>query len=95
MRLVHMLTGAAMVLLPIATALASETATYRYDAKGRLTQVTHAGGPSNGVGSTYSFDRADNRVATATAGAWLDAGARPVVVMPIAGMTVLPLPANH
>src|SRR5215207_6500876 len=43
------------------SAWASETATFTYDARGRLTQTSHSGGPNNGIASCYSFDKADNR----------------------------------
>ena len=42
-------------------AYAQETTSYTYDAKGRLTVVSHAGGPANGVTSNYTYDPADNR----------------------------------
>ncbi len=49
-------------------ALASETITYSYDARGRLVQVAHAGTVNNGVVTSYGLDRADNRLSVATAG---------------------------
>lgn len=42
-------------------AIAQETVTYQYDAKGRVTNVTRSGGPSNGVATSYQYDTADNR----------------------------------
>lgn len=53
-----------------ATAYASETITYTYDAKGRLVKVEHAGTTNDGVTAEYSHDKADNRTnVTVTGGA--------------------------
>lgn len=48
---------------------AAETATYTYDARGRLIQVSRAGTINNGAVTTYSFDRAHNRTNKTTTGA--------------------------
>jgi hypothetical protein len=40
---------------------AAETVTYTYDAKGRLVQSAHAGSVNNGVSTSYTHDKADNR----------------------------------
>lgn len=62
-----------LVAIGIATfpalAIASETITYSYDAKGRLVQVTHTGTVNNGVITNYVYDRADNRNQVTTTGA--------------------------
>ena len=50
-------------------ALAAETITYTYDAKGRLVQVHHAGSVNNNVTTTYTLDHADNRTARQVTGA--------------------------
>jgi YD repeat-containing protein len=42
-------------------ALASETITYTYDAKGRLVKVERSGTVNNGVTTQYIHDKADNR----------------------------------
>lgn len=42
-------------------AMATETASYEYDALGRLVRVIHTNGPANGVVVVYTFDPADNR----------------------------------
>jgi uncharacterized protein involved in exopolysaccharide biosynthesis len=44
-----------------AAAIAAETITYSYDAKGRLVKVERSGNVNNGVTSNYSHDKADNR----------------------------------
>ncbi|WP_375399083.1 RHS repeat domain-containing protein [uncultured Sphingomonas sp.] len=81
---------AAIVLVGLSlggAAQASETTTYSYDALGRLTGVQVAGGPSDGRHDTYSYDAAGNRTQTAVTGA-----RPPVVVVPLNGYTVIPLP---
>lgn len=46
----------------IATAaMASETITYTYDARGRLVKVERSGSVNNNVSATYTYDKADNR----------------------------------
>ena len=40
---------------------ASETISYRYDAKGRLLRVTRGGSVNNAVIAYYTYDKADNR----------------------------------
>jgi len=56
-----------------ASSLASESATYSYDALGRLVATTRSGGPNNGIVMGTCFDRAGNRMrydlATAVPGA--------------------------
>jgi YD repeat-containing protein len=44
-----------------ATAMASETINYSYDARGRLTQVKHSGTVNNNVTANYTYDKANNR----------------------------------
>jgi hypothetical protein len=50
-------------------ALASETITYRYDARGRLIKVERSGSVNNNVVTNYSYDKADNRTNKTTTGA--------------------------
>jgi YD repeat-containing protein len=54
-----------IVLIALGTvataALASETVTYSYDAKGRLVKVEHSGSVNNNIVADYGFDKADNR----------------------------------
>jgi len=42
-------------------ASASETINYTYDARGRLVKVARSGTVNNGVNTTYTHDKADNR----------------------------------
>jgi hypothetical protein len=42
-------------------ALATETLTYTYDAKGRVTKVVRTGTVNNNVTTAYTFDKANNR----------------------------------
>jgi hypothetical protein len=44
-----------------AAAVASETITYSYDSRGRLTKVVRTGTVNNNVSAIYSYDKADNR----------------------------------
>lgn len=53
------LTGCALAVA--AAAWASETITYKYDARGRLVKVERSGTVNNGVKATYTYDKADNR----------------------------------
>ncbi len=52
-----------------AAALASETVTYTYDARGRLVKVEHSGTINNGVVANYTFDKADSRTNVKVSGA--------------------------
>ena len=78
--------SAALAILASSPAFASETITYSYDALGRLTTVSHVGATNTGVKSTYRYDATDNRTTTATA--------RAVVIVPLNGLTVIPIPAR-
>ncbi|MGN6849200.1 MAG: hypothetical protein ACTHJK_06960 [Sphingomicrobium sp.] len=62
---------AVLVLLGLSAtvALATETITYTYDARGRLIKVVHSGTVNNNVVSNYSYDKADNRTNVNTTGA--------------------------
>lgn len=61
MRFRHSMTCILGALLVASPLMASETVTYRYDAKGRLVKVTHSGTVNNGRVETVCHDRADNR----------------------------------
>lgn len=50
-------------------AVAAETATYQYDANGRLVMVVRSGTINNGAVTTYQHDTADNRVRATVTGA--------------------------
>jgi hypothetical protein len=52
---------AAAVLAAAATAVANETITYTYDARGRLVKVERSGTVNNGVKAEYKYDKGDNR----------------------------------
>ena len=58
----------ALPLLNASASSASETVTYNYDAKGRLVKVVHTGTVNNGVQTTYTHDKTDNRKNTTTTG---------------------------
>jgi hypothetical protein len=51
----------AAILTAAAAAVASETITYSYDARGRLVKVQRSGSVNNEVTVNYSYDKADNR----------------------------------
>lgn len=89
MRIAHLI-AAATALVP-AVASAAETITYSYDAKGRLTQVSHSGSANNGVVAGYAFDRADNRTSVTVSGSPFNSSPLRVVVVPLNGMTVVPM----
>ena len=60
---------AGSLALAATAALATETITYSYDARGRLVQVVHNGTANNGVTTSYAYDRAHNRTNVTTTGA--------------------------
>ncbi len=62
-----LLTGAAVAAVP-ALAMAAETITYTYDARGRVVQVARSGTVNNNVATNYSYDKADNRTVKTTTG---------------------------
>lgn len=54
--------AAMVLLLSVTPAIAGDTITYSYDARGRLVQVSHSGtATNNGVSASYTYDSADNR----------------------------------
>jgi YD repeat-containing protein len=57
------------VAVAATAAHATETITYTYDARGRLVQVAHSGSVNNGVTSSYTHDKANNRTNATTTGA--------------------------
>ncbi len=63
-----LLTATALALLGGSSAHAAETISFSYDAKGRLVKVIRSGTVNNGVQTTYTHDKADNRKNTATTG---------------------------
>lgn len=67
--------------------LASETLYYCYDAQGRLTRVQHVACSTVDALRTYTFDNADNRTNVTV----VKASSR-VVVVPLNGFTVIPIP---
>ncbi|MEI9899099.1 MAG: hypothetical protein WDN31_02105, partial [Hyphomicrobium sp.] len=48
--------------------MGNETINYTYDARGRLTNVTHSGSVNNNLTSNYTYDKADNRVTVNVSG---------------------------
>ena len=63
MRLSNRFAGAVVLagLLGSSAALATETITYTYDARGRLVKVVHTGTVNNNNQACYKYDKADNR----------------------------------
>lgn len=61
MRKVEKALIAAAALGVAAAAIAAETITYRYDARGRLIKVERSGTVNNNVNASYGYDKADNR----------------------------------
>jgi YD repeat-containing protein len=60
---------AAVTTAATASALATETVTYSYDARGRLVAVKHSGTANNNVQVNYAYDKADNRTNKTVTGA--------------------------
>jgi hypothetical protein len=52
---------AAALGIAAAAAIASETISYSYDARGRLVKVQRRGSVNNNVATNYSYDKGDNR----------------------------------
>ena len=67
MRIALFFAGASLALISSA-ASAAETITYSYDARGRLVQVVRSGSVNNGVTTSYSLDKANNRTDKTTTG---------------------------
>ena len=51
----------AVAALANMSANASETITYKYDARGRLVKVERSGTVNNNVSAEYVYDKGDNR----------------------------------
>lgn len=62
------LAAATLLFLSVSAVQAAETITYTYDAKGRLVKVVHSGSVNNGLQTTYTHDKVDNRKNTTTTG---------------------------
>jgi len=58
----------ACISLP-SSAIASETITYTYDARGRVVSVEHSGTVNDNIETVYTYDRVDNRVNVTVTGA--------------------------
>ena len=58
---------ATIVALPT-LAIAAETVTYSYDARGRLVKVERTGTVNDGVKTEYRLDKADNRTTVTVTG---------------------------
>ena len=68
MRILRLI-GALLGLTVAAHSGASETITYKYDAKGRLIKVVHTGSVNNNVTTDYTHDKANNRKTVVRTGA--------------------------
>ena len=69
MKRYEILAAAGIALVAIAAAEASETLTYKYDARGRLVRVQHNGSVNSNVVTNYVYDKADNRTLKNVTGA--------------------------
>lgn len=81
--------GTFTALAQVLPAQASSTTTYTYDALGRLVATSTTGTVNNGVTTSTSYDPADNRTTYAVKGS-----VSKVVVVPLNGFTVIPIPDN-
>ena len=57
-----------LALMMSAPTAASETISYTYDSHGRLVQVARSGTVNNGVTTTYTIDKVENRTNKTTTG---------------------------
>jgi hypothetical protein len=64
----YILLGAVFAFYPLQQAAAAETIVYKYDAKGRLTEVKRTGTVNNNVQTNYTHDKANNRKNVTTTG---------------------------
>jgi hypothetical protein len=85
------LSGIALLALP-APGLAAESVTYSYDALGRLIRTVRTGGPASGVDAQIQYDSAGNRTNVTVAGASSSSPPMRVIVLPLNGYTIIPLP---
>ncbi len=88
MKIANRLSWALVALTP-ASAQAASTTIYGYDALGRLVQASTTGTVNDGVQMSTTYDAADNRTTYQVTGS-----ASKVVVVPINGLTVIPIPDN-
>lgn len=87
----RLLTLITVIGAPAATQ-AAETATYTYDALGRVVTSGVSGGPATGTSITMQYDAAGNRVRYAVSGSPNGSAPRRIVVLPLNGYTIVPLP---
>jgi len=81
--------AAAVGGLAAGAAHAASTTTYTYDALGRLVQASTTGTVNNGVQMSTTYDAADNRTTYQVIGS-----VSKVIVVPVNGLTVIPVPDN-
>ncbi len=67
-RMAARLAGAALAAAAAAAGEAAETIAYKYDARGRLVEVTRNDGVNPAVVTSYGYDKADNRTVKTTSG---------------------------
>ena len=91
MRFLPLRAGQVVATLLAATSLsAAETATYTYDALGRVKKDEHVGGDNDGMKQTFTLDPAGNRENYTVTGS-KNRGAMRVMVLPFNGFTIIPL----
>lgn len=90
----NLLIGALPLLTMTTSALAAETVTYTYDALGRLVTSTVSGGPTDGTNTAIQYDPAGNRSNYAVTGSVNNSppSSGRVIVIPLNGYTLIPLP---
>lgn len=84
-------------LLSAVPALAQGTTTFEYDALGRLIGTATAGGTNDGLNTDYEYDPAGNRQRVVVTGSSNDEppGGTTVIVLPINGFLVIPIPTSN
>lgn len=83
-------------MLAVSPATAGETTTYSYDALGRLTGSASTGTVNNGLNTAIQYDPAGNRTNyTVTGSANNSPPAAAVIVVPLAGFTIIPIMSSY
>lgn len=92
MKLRMIRTGALLLSFAPGVAHSATTTTYTYDALGRLTNASTTGAVNNGLAMATTYDPVGNRTVYVVTGS-PNAPVK-VVVVPLNGLTVIPIPRD-